>query len=181
MRIMKLATKDHKDPTSAFQWARVHCNSPTAKNYDCSLPQVLLIRDDEELATRQVSYVDDHRVAGREEVPTKIAYHQVQTRMNSHGNQADGRKYRPPMLVPGAWRGDIIHMNTPFHMKSNTGKKWTKFRDALKWVSQKAEAGEVAIDTAVLRMTAGLGVHVTEVYSEGRCFLKGFFNALEAF
>ena len=35
--------------------------------------------------------------------------------------------------------------------------------------------------TGELRRIAGLGVHVTEIYSEGRCFLKGFFNALEAF
>ena len=26
-----------------------------------------------------------------------------------------------------------------------------------------------------------MGVHVTDLYPEGRCFLKGFFNALEAF
>ena len=27
----------------------------------------------------------------------------------------------------------------------------------------------------------GLGVHITEVYGDARCYLKGFFNALEAF
>ena len=37
------------------------------------------------------------------------------------------------------------------------------------------------IDTAELRRIAGLWIHLTELYTEGRCFLKGFFNALEAF
>ena len=36
-------------------------------------------------------------------------------------------------------------------------------------------------DTAELRRIAGLGVHVTEVCKCGRAFLKGFFNAVEAF
>ena len=35
--------------------------------------------------------------------------------------------------------------------------------------------------TADLRKIAGLWIHVTETYTEGKCFLKGFFNALEAF
>jgi hypothetical protein len=37
------------------------------------------------------------------------------------------------------------------------------------------------IDTAELRCIAGLWIHLTELYPEGRCFLKGFFNAIEAF
>ena len=37
------------------------------------------------------------------------------------------------------------------------------------------------IDTAELRRVAGLWIHLTDLYLEGRCFLKGFFNALEAF
>jgi hypothetical protein len=37
------------------------------------------------------------------------------------------------------------------------------------------------LDTAELRRIAGLWIHLTELYTEGRCFLKGFFNALEAF
>ena len=35
--------------------------------------------------------------------------------------------------------------------------------------------------TLTLRQIAGLGVNVTEIYPYGRCFLKGFFNAIEGF
>ena len=34
-------------------------------------------------------------------------------------------------------------------------------------------------DTGQLRSVAGLGVNVAEVYPNGKCFLKGFFNAVE--
>ena len=40
---------------------------------------------------------------------------------------------------------------------------------------------DVSLDTAELRRIAGLWIHLTELYTEGRCFLKGFFNAMEAF
>ena len=36
------------------------------------------------------------------------------------------------------------------------------------------------LETSLLRQIAGLGVNVTEVYPLGRCYLKGFFNAMEA-
>jgi hypothetical protein len=39
----------------------------------------------------------------------------------------------------------------------------------------------VRLDTAELRKIAGLWIHLTELYNEGRCFLKGFFDALVAF
>ena len=65
-------------------------------------------------------------------------------------------------------------------MKSTTGKKWGKFRTGLLAIRTLAEETGF-IDTVSLRRTAGLGVNVTEVYPEGRCYLKGFFNALEAF
>jgi hypothetical protein len=38
-----------------------------------------------------------------------------------------------------------------------------------------------AVPTAELRQIAGLGVNITEVYQDSRCYLKGFFNAIEAF
>ena len=37
------------------------------------------------------------------------------------------------------------------------------------------------LPTSELRRIAGLGVNVTEVYTDARCYLKGFFNAIEAF
>ena len=44
----------------------------------------------------------------------------------------------------------------------------------------RAGRGGVA-ETVELRRIAGLGVHLSEVYPDTRCFLKGLFNAMEAF
>ena len=100
--------------------------------------------------------------------------------MNGHGNQADDRKYRDVSLTSGAWKGAILHTNTPFPAKSTTGKKWNRFRSGLLWLSGLGfDAG--VVETSELRRLAGLGVNVTEVYQDCRCYLKGFFNALEAF
>ena len=43
-----------------------------------------------------------------------------------------------------------------------------------------AKDGNGVIDTGALCSGAGLGVNVTEVYTNGCCYLKGFVNAVEA-
>ena len=58
-RINEMAMKPPDHPTSAFQWERVHLNLPCSKSYDPSFPRVMLLRKDNEMATRQATYVDD--------------------------------------------------------------------------------------------------------------------------
>lgn len=65
-------------------------------------------------------------------------------------------------------------------MKCTAGKKRCRFRDGIKFVLDTAKTS-TTIDTAELRQIAGLGINVTEVYADARCYLKGFFNAMEAF
>ena len=100
--------------------------------------------------------------------------------MNSVGNQAVDRKFRQPTPTPGAWNGLIIHTDTPFPRKSTTSKKWNKFKDGLRWIVDSVLEGHNYVDTGSLRGVAGLGVNITEVYSNGHCFLKGFSNTIEA-
>ena len=96
------------------------------------------------------------------------------------GNQADDRKYCQPSTATGARKGVIILTNNPFPRKSTTGKKWAKFKQGLEKVLE-LENMEGRAMTLELRKIAGLGVYVTELYPSGRCFLKGFFNAIEGF
>ena len=42
------------------------------------------------------------------------------------------------------------------------------------------ETDHIFIEITTLRSLAGLGVHITEIYVYGCSFLKGFFNATEA-
>jgi hypothetical protein len=183
-RILEVCKGDPSDTTNEFQFACCVLNLPTADHHDGSMPRVMLLREDGELATTEVTFVDDIHVAGRAREGkfdnTKKACKQLKSRMNSRGNQADDRKYRLACLTPGAWNGLIIHTDTPFPMKSTTGKKWDKFKHGLQWVVDSASEGASFLETAGLRKIAGLGVNITEVYPAGRCFLKGFFNAVEA-
>ena len=63
---------------------------------------------------------------------------------------------------------------------STTQKKWTRMQEGLDWIWKVSRTAD-KIDTGELRKWAGLAVHVTEVYSDGRSYLKGVFNAIEAF
>ena len=63
-------------------------------------------------------------------------------------------------------------------MKSTTGSKWAKFQVGLQWILK--EAKNVETDTVCVQQIVGQGVNVTEVHPEGHSYLKGAFNALEA-
>ena len=182
-RIIEECKGDRTDPDNHWQWDRVHLNLFTAPNYDCSMPRVMLLRADGEVATREATFMDDTHVSGRDKDDTedvRAACHQMRVGMNSRGNQADCKKYRPPVYCPGAWIGCVLHTDTPFPMKSTTAKKWKRFKDGLGWIAETSNTAKV-IGTAELRRIAGLGVNVTEVYTDCRPYLKGFFNAIEAF
>ena len=179
-RILEICRGDRRDENNPFQWERVLLNLPCCEEFDPAFPRVMPIRRDNELATRETSYVDDIRGAGRGEKNARDGARYLKSRMNSLGNQADDRKYRPPSTAPGAWTGTLLHTSGPFPVKSTTAKKWNRFRDGCKWVLGRAGRGGFA-ETAELRRIAGLGVHLSEVYPDTRCFLKGFFNAMEAF
>lgn len=146
------------------------------------MPRVMRIRDDGKLAAAEVNYVDDIHpsIRGIDAGPAVVASKWLKSRMNSVGNQADDRKYRLPTLRPGAWKGEIMHSDQPLPRKSTTAKKWTRFKSGLSWVLEQARHGDT-LPTAEIRRIAGLGINVTEVYQDARCYLKGFFNAVEAF
>ena len=200
-RILELCEGDPEDRFNPFQYSECWLNLPTARNYDPSMPRVMLLRSDGELANRKVTFVDDIHGGSRgrtardksvTEPPRVLGY-----KMNHKGNQCAGRKFGPPTLVPRAWNGAMVHTDSPYPVQGTTTKKWRRGRAGLEWVWSECglpvdcadpiqfidglDCWEVFLDTAELRRIAGLWIHLTELYEEGRCFLKGFFNALEAF
>ena len=148
------------------------------------MPWVMLLLEDSELATQEVTFVNNIHVAGRTKEGTfdhtRDGCKQVKSRMNLLGNQADDRKFRQPSPTLGAWNGLTIHTNTPVRMKPTTGKKYDKFKTGLTWLTDCVKEGIKFVLTGDLRKIAGLGVNITEVYPTGHCYLKGFFNAVEA-
>ena len=161
----------------------MHLNLPGDVDYDPSMPRVMLLRKDGELATREANYVDDIHPCIRERDGSneaRKACAQLKSGMNSVGNQADDQKYPLPSSTPGAWNGVIIHTDTPFPMMSTMLKKWVRFKDGLNWILTKGRSTG-SLSTAKLRKIADLGVNLMQVYQDAKCYLKGFFNAIEAF
>ena len=198
-RIMELCMGNPEDPNNPFSWHIAWLNIPFTDNYDPSMPRVMLLRYDGTLATRKVVFVDDVRGAGRAREPASIrkAHCHLASMMNYYGNQEAARKRRHVTLTPGAHNGIIIHTDTPHPKKSTTASKWRRGVSSLEWLLDQfgipkstqdpiryvksLSHWESKVDTAELRRIAGLWIHLTEVYTEGRCFLKGFYNAMEAF
>ena len=100
--------------------------------------------------------------------------------MNMCANQADKCNYHHPSCTPGAWIGLIMHMDTPFLMKVTTANTWGKFKTGLNKLLQLHHEGRQFVETATLRSLVGLGVHITEVYWDGRSYLKDFLNTAGA-
>jgi hypothetical protein len=143
----------------------VYLNLLGSFGYDPSLPRVLLLRKDGELATRDVDYVDNIHPVVRErddESKARQACAQLKYKMNSVGNQADDWKYRLPTPTSGAWNGVIIHTDTPFPMMSATLKKWNRLKDGLSWILIQSKDTDSVL-TALLTRIAGLGVNIMQV------------------
>ncbi len=85
-----------------------------------------------------------------------------------------------PTAMPGAWNGVIVHTDTPFPMMSTTEKKWNRFKAGISWILSEGRTAR-SLSTVELWKIAGLGVNVMQVYANAKPYLKGMFNALEAF
>ena len=198
-RIMEMCMGDPEDDMNLFQYHEVWLNLPGAKNYDPSMPRLIFLTKEGEMATRKVTFVDDiHGAArGSSDAPAREAYRILACLMNYFANQAAARKVGPPTLIPRPWNGVMTHTDSPHPVKGTTAKKWNRGRRGLAWVWEQCgladgvtnpggyidnlPSWDIQLDTAEIRRIAGLWVHITETYTEGRCFLKGFFNALEGF
>jgi hypothetical protein len=59
-------------------------------------------------------------------------------------------------------------------------KKWTRFKDGLAWILSQSK-DTVSVPTEKMRGITRLVVNIMQVYDDAKCYLKGFFNAIEAF
>jgi hypothetical protein len=181
--ILELCKGDRHDTNNHWQWETVHFNLLGSEVYDPLMLRVMLLRKDGESATKEANYVDDIHpsIRGRDgSNEACCACVQLKSRMNSFGNQADDRKHRLPTVTSGSWNGVILHTDTPVPMISMTQKKWTRFKDGLSRILSKGKSTE-SLPTAELRKIAGSGGNILQVYQDVKCYLKGIFNALEAF
>ena len=94
--ILELCKGDRHDSANHWQWATMRLNLPGGVDYDPSMPRVMLLRKDGELATREANYIDNiHPCIWERDVSNEArkACTQLKSRMNSVGNQADDWMY----------------------------------------------------------------------------------------
>ncbi len=99
-------------PKNHYHWETMCLNLLGSEVYDPLMPQVMLLRKNGELATREANYINDIHpcIQGRD--GSNEACHacaQLKSRMNSFGNQTDDWKYRLLTVTPGSWNGVILH------------------------------------------------------------------------
>ena len=178
-RAMELAIGDHKDPTNPLHWIDVRGNFPFTKNYDPSLPRVIRIRADGEMAAGTSAFVDDGRTAGVTNTICDQATHRFCTRINYLGEQNACRKRRPTTTNPGAWTGKMLWTSEPHPRKGVLPEKWKTHRTDLLLLSEMADNG-VDPDRKLFLSATCRGMSQTEVYVDLRPYYKSFYNALEA-
>ena len=178
-RAMELAIGDHKDPSNPLHWIDAIGNFPFTKNYDPSLPRIIKLRKDGEMAAGTSAFVDDGRTAGVSEKICDAATHRFCTRINYLGEQSAARKRRPTSKTPGAWTGKMLWTDQPHPRKGVLPEKWKLHRADLITLSQLAKEG-IEPDRALFLSATCRGMSQTEVYSDLRPYYKSFYNALEA-
>jgi hypothetical protein len=86
--ILEYAKGDRHNLKNPWQWEPVQLNLPGDFDYDLSMPQVMLLRGDGELATQEANYVNDiHPCIREREGSSKgwLACAQLKSKMNSFG------------------------------------------------------------------------------------------------
>jgi len=114
--LLNICKGDTRDKRHPFHWNRVHYNLPAALDYATSMPRVMMLRVDEELACREVTFADNIHAAGRmlnKVILTWLACKRLKAKRNHSGNQADDGKCKDVTTTPGPWIGGLMHTNTP--------------------------------------------------------------------
>ena len=121
---MELVLDDHQDPSNPLHWVRTITNWPYGLHFDPSMPRVICVRAEGEMAAGSPAFVDDGRTAGVTREICHAAAHCVSTYVNYLGEQNASRKRHPTSLTPGAWTGKMPWTTEPHPKKGGLPQKW---------------------------------------------------------
>lgn len=177
-RAMELITGDISDPSNPLGWTRVITNWPFDFGYDPSMPRVIRVRQDGEMAPGYPAFVDDGRISGVSKVICDSATHRFCTKVNHLGEQNASRKRRPSSTTPGAWTGKMLWSHETHPIKGILPEKWTKQRDDLLSLKSLIDDGS-PVERKLFMSVTCRGMSQTEVYWDLRPYYKSFYNAME--
>eukprot|EP00956_Cyclotella_meneghiniana_P029273 scaffold70321_cov60-Cyclotella_meneghiniana.AAC.2 len=178
-RAIELITGDISDPKNALGWSDVITNWPFDFGYDPSMPRVVRVRHDGEMAPGFPAFVDDGRISGVSKPICDAATHRFCSKVNYLGEQNASRKRRPASTTPGAWTGKMLWTHEPYPIKGILPEKWSKQRDGLLELKALIDS-DSPVDRKLFMSVTCRGMSQTEVYWDLRPYYKSFYNALEA-
>eukprot|EP00956_Cyclotella_meneghiniana_P033673 scaffold98222_cov35-Cyclotella_meneghiniana.AAC.2 len=129
-RAIELITGNIADASNPLGWTQVITNWPFDFGYDPSMPRVIRVRRDGEMAPGYPAFVDDGRISGVSKEICDSATHRFCTKVNYLGEQNASRKRRPASTTPGAWTGKMLWTHESHPIKGILPEKWSKQRDA---------------------------------------------------
>ena len=173
-RAIEIAKGDPTDTKNAFAWEAVALNLPGSLEYNPALPRVRKITLNGDLAADLVTFYDDGRVFGPDEVTACRAIRQMTAKLQWLGNQDAARKRRAVSQRPGAWAGGIAYSDQGLLRVFVDPKKWEKAKEFLHWVWDSIEKGNGLLERKRFRSGKGFLVHMSTCYEYIQPYLKGF-------
>jgi hypothetical protein len=92
LRAIKMAKRSRYDIMSAFAGRYVQMNLPGSQKYNPALPPVAKMRDDDDQACDEVTFMDDNRTMGHTQNLMKVTTRQVALGVQKFGAQEAARK-----------------------------------------------------------------------------------------
>lgn len=110
IRVKYIAYGDRFKNSNPFHWKEVVYNLPGGtEGYDSSLPWIMKVRPDGNLASELYAYVDDGRATGHSLQACWAAVRRFASVCKRMGIHDAARKRTFPSLTPGPWAGTVTH------------------------------------------------------------------------
>jgi hypothetical protein len=155
---------NHLDEKNEFRWVRVRFNLPGNHDYDPSIPWVLKVREDRQIASDLFTFVDDLRPTGPGRVACWKAARRAASVLNWLGIQDAPRKRRDSSQSPGAWSGSVIRVTPEGVCVLASEDKWIKAKGMLTEIRKMIDENPVALPRLRLEQIRGFLIYVTRTY-----------------
>ena len=128
---------------SAFHFVVFRLNLPGMGDFETSLPWVMKIDPEGDIATEVIVFFDDGRCIGATAIKCKAGLRQVTSQLQYLGIQDASRKRRAPSMRAGAWARGVCYTDHDTPRIFISQKRWDKLMGHLEWLEDRAIEGQL--------------------------------------
>ena len=169
---------DRHDRTNPFHWEKVVMNLPGSTGYRASLPWVMKVRWDGELAAEVFVYVDDGRPTGPTEYLAWQAARAYGAGCTRRGVQDASRKRTSPSQTPGPWAGTVTHTDQGRICGTVSQEKWEKTKRLIAEMATMMECKHLPLGR--LLQIRGFMMYVVRTYPWINPYMKGLHLTIDS-